>query len=91
MKNNSEINFKGHSFVAFGVKGDYVREAQTIDELPNELRLHAINRASQVLGMKVEFGVPIKTSNKIKPREAAKDKTGLINKRGCDLPLSLIA
>jgi hypothetical protein len=83
-------SFEGYNYTAFGDNGEYVREAQTIDELPTiELRTAAINKAKIVLNMNVLFGVKLGYSNRFTHSEIKNDKTGLLSKRGCDLPLSI--
>lgn len=82
--------FTGHKYVAMGERGEYIRDAAIIGELPHELRLLACELAALALGMSVEFGVKLKQSNNIKPGDAAMDTTGLLDKRGEDLPLTIL-
>lgn len=83
--------FNRHSYVAFGERGDYTRNAETIGELPTaELRMAAIKKASDVLGLRVQFGVKVGHSNKFKRSEIESDASGLLALRGDQLPLSIL-
>lgn len=82
--------FHGHTYLAFGERGDYTRFAETIGELPTpELRIAAVKRASEVLGLQVQFGVKVGHTNKFKLSEIASDTSGLLSLRGDQLPLSI--
>jgi len=84
------IEFHNHSYVAFGERGEYTRFAESIGELPTlELRIAAVKKAAEVLGLQVQFGVKVGHTNKFKLSEIASDTSGLLSLRGDQLPLSI--
>ncbi|UUA75221.1 hypothetical protein [Cellvibrio sp. QJXJ] len=58
--------FDGHDYVEFCERGEYTRHAKTIGELPTpELRLAACKRASEILGLNIQFGIKVGLTNKL--------------------------
>jgi|TARA_R100000687_G_C6445865_1_gene162815 hypothetical protein len=85
-------DFSGYSYQAFSDQGEYQRPARTIHELPSpELRMLAVKRASEILGITIHFGQVIGVSNRMTRSEISRDETGLLALKGCDLPLSILA
>ena len=82
-------NFNGHIYVAFGER-EYTRYAETIGELPTaELRMGAIKKAREILGLEIQFGVKLGHTNKYRPSEIESDNSGMLSLRGEQLPLSI--
>lgn len=85
------MRFDRHSYKAFSESGEYSRQANIIDELPTpKLRLAAIAKAKQVLGMNVKYGEVIGLTNHLTRDQIRSDPSGLLALRGCDLPLSIM-
>lgn len=68
---------------------EYLRPARVIHELPHSLRKPAIDQASRVLGLTVQYGVEVWASNNMKHSDVAQDGRVYLSTRGCDLPLAL--
>ncbi len=84
------MSFLGYKYKAFGEDGEYERQAQVVHELPTpELRMRAIAKARVILCCEVSFGVELGISNGLTPSQIDNDETGLMARRGADLPLFL--
>lgn len=75
-------------YSAIGEDGEYTRQAFSVGELPDHLRLVALQKAANVLGLEaIQFGVPIFHTLGMTRRQAEMDGRGWIMYAGADLPL----
>ena len=76
-------------YVAYADKGDIVRPATTVGELPGvKLRKFVLQEAANILGVeKIQYGIPIFKTLKLTRQQAETDGREWLLSSGCDLKL----
>jgi len=91
------MRYSGIPYLAFGLTGEYERDARVIGELPHEMRKMASIRAAQSIADALGFpapqmilsGVPVYRSFEMRPADAKRHKhANLLVTLGTNVPLS---